>query len=469
MTFDALRLLLAQSPLVASVQASEGGAIDDPGTLARLAQDSASQGVQILRLQGVANIAVVRAATGLPTIGLIKRAYSGFGPYITPTETEVDALLDAGCEVVALDGTRRARPSLDLGALVARIHRAGRLAMADCDGIDAALFARAAGADLVGTTLAGYTETSAPTEGPDLDLLREAVGTVPVVIAEGRYARRWQVEAALQIGASGVVVGGALNDPIKTTRALMPRGGCAGETIAAFDLGGTWLRFATEIDGEWESARTPLPPTRDARNEWMRARIVDTGATRAAVSTGGTVDPATGEVWEAKPMIPEHLGTVFDEATLGVPTIALNDGLATALAHARHPMWAGRRVASLALGTGVGAGVVIDGELLRGPRGEYPRLNDLPGPNGLTIEEELGGAALSPAPTAPQRERAIAAFRAALAVVRATTFPEVVVVGGGVGLAPWMLPVIEDEGCEISPFGHEAGLRGALSLGRWGI
>ena len=168
-------------------------------------------------------------------------------------------------------------------------------------------------------------------------------------------------------------------------------------------------------------------------------------------------------------MIPEHLGTVFSEATLGVPTLALNDGLATALGHARHPRWAGRRVASLALGTGVGAGVVLDGELLRGPRGEYPRLNDLRVAGPRTVEEELGGAALSPSPTVAQRERAIEAFRVALSALRGMVFPEVVVVGGGVGLSPWMASVIADEGCEVSPFGAEAGLYGALSLARWGL
>lgn len=167
-------------------------------------------------------------------------------------------------------------------------------------------------------------------------------------------------------------------------------------------------------------------------------------------------------------MIPEHVGTVYSERSLGVATLALNDGLATALAHARHPAFAGRRVATLALGTGVGAGFVADGELVRGPRGEYPRLNDLPLPGGGTIEEALGGAALTPDPSAEAKARAIEAFRLASTVLRETLYPNVIVVGGAVGLSPWLRQHFQSD--EVpSPFGLDAGLEGAMSLAQWGL
>ncbi len=44
--------------------------------------------------------------------------------------------------------------------------------MADCGSLDDAAAAVDAGADLIGTTLAGYTGERAKTDGPDLDLAR---------------------------------------------------------------------------------------------------------------------------------------------------------------------------------------------------------------------------------------------------------------------------------------------------------
>ena len=466
-----LRDLFTRAPLVASVQAGEGSPLEEPATLARLAEASIQNGVELLRLQGEANIRAVRDhLPNAPTIGLIKRTYPGSEVYITPTLVEVWALLDLGCEIVALDATNRPRPYGEtLPNLLREIQRAGALAMADGDSLASLESAAAMGFDLLSTTLAGYTTATRTSDpNPDLSLVADArasLGEGPILLAEGRYAARWQVESALQAGADAVVVGGALNDPVKQTRALLPRRAPLHE-VAAFDLGGTWLRFARYEEGTLKTERAPTPPTRAERLAWMRARIAAHGLTRAAVSSGGTIDPATGEVWESKPMIPEHEGTIFDERTLGVPTVALNDGLATALAHARLPSLAGRRVATLALGTGVGAGFVAEGRLVRGGRGEYPRLNDLPLTGGGTVESALGGAALTPNPSPEAQDRAVEAYRLILSVVRAVLFPDAVIVGGAVGLAPWLAAHLD--GAAPTPFGPDAGLAGALTLAEWG-
>lgn len=455
--------LFKRCPLIASVQASDGAAVDDPATLLKLAECSIAQGVEVLRLQGVENIRQIKAATGKPVIGLIKKSYPGSEVYITPTEAEVLALLDLGCEVIALDGTPRARPGKDFAELVEMIQAGGALAMADCDSPESVDLAIAAGCDLVGTTLAGYTSARLITEGPDFDLVRYAVSRGCTVIAEGRYAQRWQVEAALRIGASAVVVGGAINDPVKQTRAMMPAS--VSGRVGAVDIGGTWLRFAVFSDGSLEEVRkVARPDERAARIDWIREQIVLTGVARVGVGTGGTVDPVSGEVWEAKPIIPGHQGSVFSEATLGVPTRALNDGLATAWGHACHPLFAGSNVATLALGTGVGAGMVREGKLICGKRGEYPRLNDVMTPLGRTIEDLLGGAGLSPNPSVEQQEQAIVAFETAVRLVREMYYPDHIVVCGGVGLAPWMQAHMERLDCVASPYGSDAGIYGSMWL-----
>jgi putative N-acetylmannosamine-6-phosphate epimerase/predicted NBD/HSP70 family sugar kinase len=470
MTGDDLRRLLREAPLVASVQGSPGSPVEHPETLLRLAQASIQEGVKILRLEGVANIETIRPATGLPVMGLIKRPYPDSPIYVTATSREVDELIACGTEMVALDATRRPRPNGEnLIDLVARIHAAGRLAMGDCDDIASIHYALAAGCDLVSTTLAGYTENSPPRPGPDLGFLREAVRESPVpVLAEGRFAFPAQVTAAMRIGAAGVVVGGALNDPIKQTRTFMRASRAEPGLVGAVDLGGTWLRFGV-FSEDWRllrSDRTPTPETREEREDWIRHQIEINEVVRLGVSSGGTIDPATGVVIEAKPIIPDHEGARLSIREFGVPTVAMNDGLATAWGHGCLPQFAGRRVATLALGTGVGCGFVSDQKLWIGPHGEYPRLNDLSPLADRSFEDLLGGASLTPEPTPEQMDAARYAAVRALRTIQAMWMPEAIVLCGGVGLAEW-LELGDLETIVPSPLGAEAGLYGAAAMALW--
>ncbi len=458
---------LRKSPLVVSVQASPETSLGAVEHLRALAAASDAVAPGLLRLEGVASVEAIGRGRSTPTIGLIKRAVPGREVYITPTRAEVDALIAAGCEVIALDGTQRSRPkNCSLVELIEAIHRAGRVAMADCDGIESARYAVRCGADLVGTTLSGYTaESSSRSRGPDLEFLRAAVAELGVpIIAEGRYAEPWQVHTALTIGAAGVVVGGAINDPFKQTKAFRRAALPAAERVFGVDIGGTWMRAATyDAAGRTSDIeRIPLPHARRDRMEWIRELAGRADVSRIGISTGGVVDPTTATVTEAKSIIPDYVGTNFRVELEGWDVVALNDGLATAWAHACHPQFAGRRVATLALGTGVGCGWVDRGRIMIGPGGNYPRLNDLPVVDGATFEDLLGGAALSPNPTAEQRAQANRAARIALELIEKLWQPEATVVCGGVGLAPW-LEVDEPR----SPYGDEAGLCGAAAIALW--
>ncbi|MCE2939773.1 MAG: hypothetical protein LW819_10815, partial [Fimbriimonadaceae bacterium] len=157
MTLASLSTLLAECPLVASVQPAPG--VTAPvDFLVEAARQHQREGVRFLRLEGVEAIAAIRAATGLPCVGLLKRTYPDSDVFITPTIAEVEALIDLGCEVVAMDATERPRPGeVALADLVARVHAAGRLAMADCDTPASVDQAVALGFDVIGTTLSGYT------------------------------------------------------------------------------------------------------------------------------------------------------------------------------------------------------------------------------------------------------------------------------------------------------------------------
>lgn len=464
-TGDLLRVL-HQAPLIASCQASPGP-MQDPSTLVRLAKASLQEGVQVLRLEGVETIRAVREFFDGPIIGLIKREYEGSTVYITPTRAEVDQLLTLGVQIIALDATDRTRPGEEeLADLIATIHAGGSLAMADCDTAESAWIAMDAGANLIGTTLAGYTENRPATAGPDLELLRSLTqGQHLPVIAEGRYAEPWHAEAAMRIGAAGVVIGGALNDPVKQTSRFVRSARPGTGRVGAVDLGGTWLRFGIFGPGLHleSSERIPLPATHQERLDWIGERLAMHGLTKVGVSAGGVIDPATAEVVEAKGFIPDYVGQRF--AWDGVEVHALNDGLATAYGHACVPTFAGTRVAVLALGTGVGAGLVERGRICHGRRGEYPRWNDMPLPGGSTVEEALGGLSLTAEPTEEQKRAAVAAAESLIEWAHGLWFPDHLVIAGGVGLSPWMSEALgEREDICFSGFGPDAGLFGAAAL-----
>ncbi len=69
-------------------------------------------------------------------------------------------------------------------------------------------------ADLVATTLSGYTPHSPKMQGPDFDLVSELAGGVSIpVVAEGRIRTPEEAARAIRAGAWAVVVGRAITMP----------------------------------------------------------------------------------------------------------------------------------------------------------------------------------------------------------------------------------------------------------------
>ena len=199
--------------LIVSVQAWAGSAIDDPYVLAAMAAAAEANGAVAVRMQGVVNLTAARARVRVPIIGIIKRQYEGFEPYITPTLAEVREIAATGADIIAFDATGRARPGgTSLDEIVAAIHAEGRLAMADCATGADGVCAQSAEADLVATTLCGYTNETKGTPLPALSLVRELAELDTFVIAEGGVARPDDVAGALASGADAVVVGTAITN-----------------------------------------------------------------------------------------------------------------------------------------------------------------------------------------------------------------------------------------------------------------
>lgn len=217
LTSEALEYLRGR--LVVSCQAYPGEPMRDPRTTAQVAASAVRGGAAAVRVQGLADIQHTRAAVEVPVIGLWKDGHDGV--FITPTLQHALAVANAGAHIVAIDGTRRARPDgLTLAETVKEIHaKSHALVMADCGSLEDAAAAAAAGADLIGTTLAGYTGERPKTHGPDLELLEQiaAAGFGVPLIAEGRLHTPAQARQALDAGAYAVVVGTAITHPATIT------------------------------------------------------------------------------------------------------------------------------------------------------------------------------------------------------------------------------------------------------------
>lgn len=247
------------------------------------------------------------------------------------------------------------------------------------------------------------------------------------------------------------------------------------------DLGGTDLKagrvmadgrvegFCKRSSRAAESAEGPLEAIADAveaLTRGARGKVIGVG-----LGCPGVIEPGTGALlggaphlhfWGAIPLR-ERVG-----ARLGLPLVVDNDANFAALAEHRLGAARGARVSiTVTVGTGIGAGIVIDGQVMRGARGGAGELGHIPLARGEEVcrcgiadcvEPEASGSGLArlareaglepaDAPTVfaaaaagDPRARALlesVADRLGAAIATAVNLlnPEVVVVGGGVAEA----------------------------------
>ncbi len=206
--------------LIVSCQAEEGSPFYRPEYMAAFSRAAEMGGAVGIRAKEP-DIRAIREVCSLPIIGIDKVYVPGFEVYITPRFEDAQRIAAAGAAIVALDCTPRPRPDgLTMEQSIQRIKAELRLpVMADISTVDEAIAAAAAGADIVATTLSGYTPYSRKTEGPDFDLLEAVVRAVTVpVIAEGHILTLAEARAAIDIGAWAIVIGTAIARPVELTQ-----------------------------------------------------------------------------------------------------------------------------------------------------------------------------------------------------------------------------------------------------------
>ncbi len=247
------------------------------------------------------------------------------------------------------------------------------------------------------------------------------------------------------------------------------------------DLGGTDLKSARVlVDGRLEgfgkrpsraaeSAEGPLEAIAEAVDELTQGRRED--LIGVGLGAPGVINPGSGELVGATPHM-HHWGAFpLRErlaGRLGLPLAVDNDANLAALAEHRLGAARGASVSiTLTVGTGIGAGIIADGRVLRGAWGGAGEIGHLPLGRGGTpcrcgvtdcVEPEASGSGLgararsmgmepaeartvfTAAAAGDPRARALlevmadrlgAAIGAAVSLVN----PEVVVVGGGVAQA----------------------------------
>ncbi len=206
--------------LIVSCQALPDEPLHSSYIMGRMAYAAYVGGASGIRANTVADIKEIKTTVDLPIIGIIKHQYGDNNVYITPTMTEIDALVAEGVDVIAIDGTKRERPdgrTLENLMKEVRAKYPDQLFMADISCAEEAVECERLGFDIVGTTLVGYTEY---TKGNDpLTELAKVVAAVKIpVIGEGNLDTPAKAKKALETGAYAVVVGGAITRPQQITR-----------------------------------------------------------------------------------------------------------------------------------------------------------------------------------------------------------------------------------------------------------
>jgi len=209
-----------KNQVIISVQAAFGEPLYEEAAMKAMIETVVKLGgAKVLRLAGTRDIKNAKTMfPDIPVIGITKpqklpENYLDL-VYITPNLGDCTAVADSGADIVAFDATLRKR-EVPIAEMIDFIHSKGKLAMADIATFEDAKNAEKCKADLISTTLSGYTtQTLSDTTEPDFELLEKIVKELRTpAILEGRIWEPNQVKKAFELGAYCVVIGSAVTRP----------------------------------------------------------------------------------------------------------------------------------------------------------------------------------------------------------------------------------------------------------------
>lgn len=390
MSFIPAAMNQIKGKLVVSCQAAPGDPLEDTEAIRRIARAAIGGGAAGLRVNSSEHIAAIRRDTELPIIG-IKKKYLNGHLRITPDFESAAELALAGATIIALDCTNR---TWSFGEpwqqIVKRIHSELKLlVMADIATFDEAMAAAAAGVDMIGMTLNGYTEETEGNHGFSWPLLADLVRkTGKPIIAEGHISTPAEARRAIESGAWSVVVGSAITRPGTITARFVEAIGNWAEATSAIgvDIGGTSVK-AGLVDREGHVRFISHAPTRAAEGRDAIAtatgKVIEGVLTAArkeglqpgglGIASAGAIDSRNGTVFAATDNLPGWAGfdlRGFAEDRFQMPVSVCNDAHAAVLAELHFGLGHGLSdFVAITIGTGVGGGVVSGGKLLTGQHG----------------------------------------------------------------------------------------------------
>jgi predicted NBD/HSP70 family sugar kinase len=327
-------------------------------------------------------------------------------------------------------------------------------------------------------------------------------------------------QALAELETAGLVRPVGLAAPSRGRTALLYEPDPTAGYVVGIDIGRAWIRIAVADLAGTTLARSDTPNrartaaavvrtvAREARATVKQAGIGWRRVVHTVVGSPGVFDPGTGRLWHA-PNLPDWSKPgLADELRDALTPSTTIDNDANLAAVGERDFGRGRDARSFVyveLGTGLGVGIVIDGELYRGARGAAGEVGYIPWPGdgGATrsergrLEEATSAAAVVTAArdagmrgelTAKEifdKARAgdakalravdVEAERVAqlLATIAAVVDPEFIVLGGGIGasadlLRPRVETLLQDltplqTRVEDSELGQDAIVLGALA------
>ena len=215
-----------KNKLIVSVQAQGNEPLNKPEHLLAICQTVIDGGASGLRLCGVDNIRDISKEVKVPIIGLTKIEPTPFNwlekVYISSSLKEVKELLKTNIDFIAIDGTKRPREdNSSLKDQIELIKDSKKIVVCDVSTLEEGINAAELKADMISTTLSGYTKDTRykVNGGPDFELLEELVEELSIpVIMEGRIWNPEEVKKAFGMGAHAVVIGTSITRPHVITR-----------------------------------------------------------------------------------------------------------------------------------------------------------------------------------------------------------------------------------------------------------
>ncbi|MEG0240421.1 N-acetylmannosamine-6-phosphate 2-epimerase [Anaerorhabdus sp.] len=171
-----------------------------------------------LRINGEENIRNTRKITELPIIGLIKIFRDDTEVFMTPSMEEVKRVIEAGADIVAIDGTDRLIDGHVANQIISEIRKEypDTLIFADVrDEVDA-IQSIELGADIVAPTFYRFKKDAKSTDTPDWEMFSKLCDSCcgkGMVMMEGKVWTPDDAIKAFHYGADAVVVGSAITRP----------------------------------------------------------------------------------------------------------------------------------------------------------------------------------------------------------------------------------------------------------------